>query len=183
MSRFSFDNTMADEVVKIAQSSIATLKDSLRTSADPTDRYFSTIYLVGVITPLSCIVVKEETLPLLRAEAVASWKEAVQLLQEIARDFDLARRLLQRFHGVIKMADFIIVSQSNGTNFTNQSALPDLPNEVPNGNGDDGAAQGLNEHPHLLFPLSHLPTPAGNDQPFGGGGMAFDSDYWMSTTW
>jgi len=113
---------MLEEVVDIACDSISTIKSFLQNSIHRTDRYFSSAYLVGVISILSFIIKAAETIQRKRDDAFSGFKKAVTMLEEIARGFNLARRMLQKCHGAIDGAARVIMSETQ-----RPEALPELP--------------------------------------------------------
>ena len=162
---------VAGECLQIAKSSIDAVQALFPWSHDQTERYFSTLFLTGVITTLSCIIVKADSSAGTRSDAATTLGQAVALLEGMSGKFVLARHILQRFQGVITIANKVTASQRS----VDHEPLPDLPGHEIEINDDRllDLSQQLgsnNPDPDLALHqlnqpmVSHMPTPTLGDQ-------------------
>jgi hypothetical protein len=99
---------MAEECVWMSKSSIDAVHDYLHCSfANETYRASSVMYLTAAIIPLICIIVQERQSPQ-REDVVESFNRAVQIFEDAAPGFALARLMLHRLDGAIKVARQVI---------------------------------------------------------------------------
>lgn len=104
MLSFSYSTTTASECISIAGSSITAIATHNASSYHrPTDRYSSALYLVGALLPLICIILKASNDNGFdaRSDAIALFKQGLQMLHDMAPNFSLARHVLERLRRVI----------------------------------------------------------------------------------
>jgi len=100
-----YDTATALQCSTIAASSIDAVHIYLSSSVHrTTDRWSSVLYLVSAILPLVCIIVKNDNEPVLRANAITSFKKGLSLLNSMSPNFSWARHTLKRIQRIIGTA-------------------------------------------------------------------------------
>ncbi|KAI9743693.1 MAG: hypothetical protein M1818_003009 [Claussenomyces sp. TS43310] len=164
-------HTMLEECLWIATSSINAIED-YRTFCLPNSmyRHSSVMYLTAAVIPLICVIVHESNHQCVREEVVQTFSKAMDMLQDIAPSFALARLMLHRLEAAAHVATQAIersrvgldhiseVDMSGGVDSSQR--LVDLfrelekPSNEPNSNNEaflaaDGATDALSDG----FPL------------------------------
>ena len=197
-------------MVQICENSIRAVKDSLRYSYNGTDRYFCTVYLSGLIKPISLVVKNDKIAHELQLSARECWSQVISLLRNISQNFALGRTSLQRLEDFINATNSVLGPQQNPTHLDGNAYLA----ETINANRPDSSASHentlswlcagedpkrtygmtatdslnpLEPQPHandlsMRFPLSHMPTPAPEGDQFMGDAI-LDPAQWMTITW
>ena len=93
---------VAGKIVDIATDTIDRIRNSRQSLSHPAnDRFFSTHFLAGVITPLGSVICATILPSALRENALYKFREATKTLKEIGLRFGLARQLLLRSQSTI----------------------------------------------------------------------------------
>ena len=123
MLSLGYGETMASECVSIASNSIDVISACFAApSHKPTDRFSSTLYLVGSLLPLVCVIAKHDNKPTTRSKAIEAFQKDLALLQEMAPNFSAARHSLRRLHRVIKTTVRAIESSQNAEQLALQTS-------------------------------------------------------------
>jgi len=85
----------------------------LQNSKPTIDRFSATVYLVGCVLTLICIIIKKDEFQLPLELAINSYQTGIDLLNEISPKFHLARYFLDRLARVISTTDQSIYKYQN----------------------------------------------------------------------
>ncbi|KAK4938712.1 hypothetical protein LTR10_020895 [Elasticomyces elasticus] len=191
----------AGTIVEVANDSVECISASSKSAhKQPEDRYFMTVYLAGVLTPLSAVIVATNLSWAVRNRAIVTFQRANNALKELAKGFGLARRMLRRLQGVI---DTVSTTLADPDIASSLAGLCDLDSfkavqsndisgrlDVISDNAECGegantrhAADIEATQPLNTFLVSHFPTPAsGFEQWDTGEGFRIYAD-WLVTPW
>lgn len=163
-----FDQVVERESLLTAASSVDAIHNFWTRYHNNADRYFCTIFLIGAIMPLSCMIVRSDP-NVYRIEAVTSFRKALKVMEEIGEGFALARRMIERLQGVIDAAIRPIMLDHEISETVNLDATIT----------SDGQGSAFGQHRAPLL-SSNLGTPSmgevsGMWDDFASLGMDFDS--------
>ena len=185
MLSLNFPTSMAEDVLRIATNSIDVVHGLLPFSYDQSARWFSTIFLTGAITTLSCIIIKVDSSQDLCTEAAISFKRAAALLESISSGFVLASRMIHRFQAILNIVNKAVVLRR-----PDSVPFPDTTNQEF-GSVDQRCIDILEDFSGLAnadaanvqlsqYLVSHMPTPAMGDTGFWD---PLQESEWVPTVW
>ena len=189
---------IAEKVILISSSTVNIISDPSKSSFDRIDRYFSSVYPVGVLAPLSTICTSNLP-PQLRGKALAAFHTTSSCIEDIGKDFVLARKLLQKSQSVVEA-----VSKMYSAGTGPLDAFPDYRNYAVSGGSSILAVDsnlfraetahddhtGGNALPTTDIGMvgsnalvSHFPTPLAGFDNHPQGELGWTDKDWLLTTW
>jgi hypothetical protein len=178
MLAFTYDQGTADEAVLIASSSIDAIHTFYTSQYHKqVGRFSATLYLMGSLLILVCVIVKNDGERQTRTRAIEAFKKGLQMHSEMSTNYIMSRHALRRIHLIIRRTQQVINniqimedSQSEAPappevmDFLSgdQSWIMDLDKDLQmlmppfDGLGDtDGLwREGDNSYNHILMPIS-----------------------------
>lgn len=103
MLSMEYDIKTATECVSIAIGSIDAIHSYINSNLHrATDRFSSVLYLQGAILSLVCIIFKSNNPIHLRTSAIDAFRKGLQLINQLRRNYALARHALSSIHRIIQ---------------------------------------------------------------------------------
>lgn len=97
-----YSTKTAEECMTITSSSVDAISDHMNSRVSkPTHRWYSVLYLVGCLMPLTCIIVQKDNDQQLRARAIESFDKAFAILNNLTSTFTLARHTVLRLNRIM----------------------------------------------------------------------------------
>jgi len=159
MLAFTFDHHTAEECVTIATSTIDAI-DAIYTSQyhRQINRYGATLYLMGSLLVLVCVIAKSDRYPRTSTCAIEAFKKGLRIHNEMSSNYAMARHALRRIHKIIgKTQQFINSFQNLEQARSNNEVLGT--EKQDSFNGDYSWIMDLDKDLQMLLPPFDGQTP------------------------
>jgi len=127
MLSLTYDHKTAEEAVAIAASSVNAIHTYYTSQYHKQiSRFSATLYLMGSLLVLVCVIVKNDNPQHTRAHAIEAFKKGLEMHNEMSTNYTMSRHALRRIHRIIRRTQQVIHTFQNTEESQINTFAPEL---------------------------------------------------------